>query len=217
MPRATAGRLAVDRPVVPAGGRGHGHAYVRQRLPADQDGLPVRCLSGDHPVRVRRRRQPDLGHHPGPSDSDNDGLPDAWEIQYFGGLGHDGGADGDGDGLNDFQELQAGTNPGRADSDGDGLPDGWEVANGLDPLSGDASGDPDGDGLTNLEEYQNGTDPRNADTDGDGMPDGYEVGYELDRWSTTGRGTRTGTARPTGRSSSAARSRTTPPPDVPPT
>ena len=101
-------------------------------------------------------------------DSDNDGLPDTWEIQY--GLdpldpaGDNGAAgDPDNDGLTNQQEWTAGTNPTNPDSDGDGLPDGWEVQYGLDPLDpasdNGAAGDPDNDGRTNLEEYLAGTNP----------------------------------------------------------
>jgi hypothetical protein len=48
----------------------------------------------------------------GPSgDSDGNGLPDAWEQQYFGHIGVDPNADPDGDGLTNLQEFQAGTDP----------------------------------------------------------------------------------------------------------
>ena len=57
------------------------------------------------------------------ADSDNDGLPDAWELQYFGNLAHTAAEDYDGDGLTNLQEYQAGTDPNNRDSDGDGLPD----------------------------------------------------------------------------------------------
>jgi hypothetical protein len=45
------------------------------------------------------------------SDSDGDGLPDDWEMNFFWGLSHDGQADSDGDGLTDEQEYLAGTSP----------------------------------------------------------------------------------------------------------
>ena len=148
------------------------------------------------------------------SDSDNDGLPDIWELVYAGSLSSmNQFTDTDGDGLKDIEEFQIGTKPTTADSDGDGLTDPWEVANSLDPLSADgvngAAGDPDADGLTNPWEQHYGTnpqlsdtdgdgladwselrkhmtDPLNPDTDGDGLPDGWEITYALDPLSTVG-------------------------------
>ena len=67
------------------------------------------------------------------TDSDNDGIPDAWMVKYF---GHPTGQasdkslatdDPDSDGLTNLQEYKAGTNPTKADTDGDGLNDGAEV------------------------------------------------------------------------------------------
>ena len=85
-------------------------------------------------------------------DTDNDGLPDWWEMHYFSTL----------------QCTAAG------DFDHDGMPNGWEYKYRLNPADpADAAQDPDGDGLTNLQEYQHGTDPYNIDTDGDGLVDGY--------------------------------------------
>jgi hypothetical protein len=48
---------------------------------------------------------------PLPPDSDNDGLLDSWEIQYFGNLSQGPNGDPDGDGLTNLQEYQGGTNP----------------------------------------------------------------------------------------------------------
>lgn len=49
-------------------------------------------------------------------DSDGDGLPDSWELQYFGSSsGADPNGDPDGDARNNLQEYLAGTNPLRAD------------------------------------------------------------------------------------------------------
>ena len=95
------------------------------------------------------------------ADTDGDGLPDAWEVQY--GLKPDNangvnGANGDPDrdGLVNGDEYANGTDPRKADTDGDGLPDLWEVENLTNPLAagGDdgALGDPDGDGLLNKDE-----------------------------------------------------------------
>ncbi len=44
-------------------------------------------------------------------DLDDDGLPDAWEIQYFGSLSQNSYDDVDGDGSNNIEELTAGTSP----------------------------------------------------------------------------------------------------------
>jgi hypothetical protein len=45
------------------------------------------------------------------SDSNHNGIPDDWELHYFGDLTHDGKADSDGDGASDYAEYVAGTNP----------------------------------------------------------------------------------------------------------
>jgi hypothetical protein len=45
------------------------------------------------------------------TDSDGDGLADAWELQYFGNLSQSAGGDPDGDGLTNLQEFQQGRNP----------------------------------------------------------------------------------------------------------
>jgi hypothetical protein len=44
-------------------------------------------------------------------DADEDGLPDAWEIQYFGDLGQNGSGDYDGDWVSNLEEYQLGRNP----------------------------------------------------------------------------------------------------------
>jgi hypothetical protein len=47
----------------------------------------------------------------GDVDSDGDGLPDWWELQYFGNLAQGANTDSDGDGLTNLQEYQQGRNP----------------------------------------------------------------------------------------------------------
>jgi hypothetical protein len=47
----------------------------------------------------------------GATDSDSDGLPDSWEMQYFGNLNQSANGDPDGDGLTNLQEFQQGRNP----------------------------------------------------------------------------------------------------------
>jgi hypothetical protein len=118
-------------------------------------------------------------------DSDGDGLPDAWEIQYFGDitlwnkdddpdndtllnseeltLGTDPSKqDTDGDTLTDFEEINTfTTDPLLDDTDSDGMDDGWEVTYqpDLDPITPDDTADPDADTFDNLTEYTAGTDP----------------------------------------------------------
>ena len=50
------------------------------------------------------------------ADSDGDGLPDAWEMAWFGTLARDGSGDFDNDGMTDLEEYLAGTNPTDASS-----------------------------------------------------------------------------------------------------
>jgi hypothetical protein len=51
------------------------------------------------------------------SDSDSNGLADAWELENFGHLGVNPNADPDGDDMSNKQEYLAGTNPNDANSD----------------------------------------------------------------------------------------------------
>lgn len=121
------------------------------------------------------------------ADSDDDGLLDAWETQYFGDLSRNGLGDFDQDGLTDMAEHDAGTDPTLQDTDGDTMPDGWEVSNGLEPLLADANQDFDGDTYTNLEELIANTDPRDPasspyDIDQDGLPDSWEMQWFGSTW-----------------------------------
>ncbi len=121
---------------------------------------------------------------PPTTDSDGDGLPDSWELAYFGNLSQGATNDPDGDGFNNLAEYNAGSNPTNIlstplDTDADGLPDAWEQTY-FGSLAQTASGDFDGDGFSNLAEYNAGTNPSAAastplDTDADGMPDAWEI------------------------------------------
>ena len=104
-------------------------------------------------------------------DTDNDGMPDGWEILY--GLnpydGTDAKEDLDNDGFDyndngiieksekftNLDEYKNNTDPTNDDSDDDGMTDGWEVFFGLDPLEQDDTGDLDNDGLENIYEFAN--------------------------------------------------------------
>jgi len=124
------------------------------------------------------------------TDSDGDGMQDAYELAN--GLNpnvDDRAGDLDNDGLTNFAEFLAGTLPNNPDTDGDTLKDGVETKTGVwvsvtntgtDPLKADTDGDGLGDGVeSNTGVFVNlantGTNPNKADTDGDKWPDLTEV------------------------------------------
>jgi hypothetical protein len=98
----------------------------------DSGGRPMNAVTGQDLVFLAEAA-PD-----GALDSDNDGMPDAWELTWFGTLARDGTGDFDNDGLSDLNEFKNNTNPLVADTDGDGYSDGFEVANGFDPNAANA-------------------------------------------------------------------------------
>lgn len=121
---------------------------------------------------------------PNKPDTDDDGMPDGWEVQY--GLAPADPADADTDvdvnattgaaepdGLTNLVEYTMGTEPTNPDTDGDGMPDGWEVSfnvgfesdpNQFDPVgTNEGADDFDDDERTNLAEFQQGTNPRVVD------------------------------------------------------
>ncbi|MBT7164140.1 MAG: hypothetical protein HN904_15265, partial [Victivallales bacterium] len=101
-------------------------------------------------------------------DTDNDGMPDAWEVVNGTNPNLD-DANGhlDGDGITNYMEYLAGTDPGEDDTDHDGTPDNLE--------------DSDGDGLTNQQEQDlAGSNPGKADSDDDGVGDWDEMMGDLD-------------------------------------
>lgn len=104
-------------------------------------------------------------------DTDSDGLPDAWEQQFFGSLAPTAGGNSDNDGRTNAQEYLAGTLPDDPDSDNDGVTDGAESGLGTNPLVADT----DGDDLPDGAESTAGTNPLIADTDGDTYPDAAEL------------------------------------------
>ncbi len=106
-------------------------------------------------------------------DTDGDGLPDSWEMAYFGNLGQTAGVDGpDGDGVTNINEFNNDTDPTAADTDNDGVNDAAELALGTDPNDPDT----DHDGLTDGAEVNtHHTDPLVVDTDFDFLTDGDEI------------------------------------------
>ena len=131
------------------------------------------------------------------SDSDNDGLPDIWEEQFFDNLDQTAEGDPDSDGLNNAEEFEVGTKPDNADSDDDGYSDGVETGTGkwvsaqntgTSPTKSDSDGDGLKDGVENPDlgydsenpETQSGSDPNEQDSDGDTVPDGREIALGRD-------------------------------------
>jgi hypothetical protein len=119
------------------------------------------------------------------NDSDNDGLDDTWELQYFPDLTvATGSGNNDADSLINTVEQTRGTNPTLADTDGDSLSDDVENGSGtyVSPTNTGSNPlvvDTDGDGINDGDEVSpaNGyiTDPNKADTDGDGFSDSLEI------------------------------------------
>ena len=125
-------------------------------------------------------------------DSDNDQIPDAWEIAKANNLTSlTLTGDFDQDGLSDTAEYQLSLgaypniNPVKSDTDGDGLPDGAEINGaGQRPPTNPTQADTDGDNTCDLNEdntgtyvsiLKTGTNPTVADSDGDGVKDGAEI------------------------------------------
>jgi len=104
---------------------------------------------------------------------DTDGLPDGWEVTYFGNItSQTATSNADPDSLNNLQEYQWGYDPTLLDSNGNNVPDGYE-----DNVTAEGSG---GDGLADLMEAVFGTNPLTydigwkTDTDGDGIPNSLD-------------------------------------------
>ncbi len=86
---------------------------------ADGDGQSLQRVNlneyGNDPINWMAG-PPTPGPQASPTDSDGDGMDDAWELSFFGTLSHNGTGDSDGDGLTDRQEFQLGTDPTNAAS-----------------------------------------------------------------------------------------------------
>ncbi len=73
--------------------------------------VPIFAATGPVVVKVTGVASNALIFSVGDVDSDDDGLPDWWEIQYFGNLSQTASGDPDGDSLTNLQEFQQGRNP----------------------------------------------------------------------------------------------------------
>lgn len=128
-----------------------------------------------------------------PSDTDADGLADAWERTNFVLISaQNGSGDPDSDGANNEAEETGNSNPNdpnsQPDSDLDGLPDGYEITN-FGNLNQDASTDFDGDSFTDLAEsiahsnpLRPGNTPANVHST---VTVAAATGANLDEWSVT--------------------------------
>ncbi|WP_258097564.1 T9SS type A sorting domain-containing protein [Marinoscillum pacificum] len=149
----------------------------------DGDGIPdwLEVANGTSPF------DPDAPTANGDMDSDDDGIPDAFEAYILaqgGASNPDLGTDSDGDGIPDYYEVLMGSDPGDVnspatvggdDADGDGVTDAMEailLANGsLGPIN--ELTDSDKDGIADYLETLTDTDPYNFDSPG--IPDGVST------------------------------------------
>ncbi len=99
-------------------------------------------------------------------DTDGDGMPDWWEVKYFGQGAKfnkfNGKMDLDGDKVGAADEYKMGTNPNdkNIDKNNDGVADDWMTFYGQK----DVNADTDGDGFSALQEYEAGTDPNDKES-----------------------------------------------------
>jgi len=104
---------------------------LKKNIDGDEDGL-----TDQDEVNI-------YGTNPSQADSDNDEMPDGWEVEYsLDPLTNDAMNDADGDGSNNLSEYQASTDPNDSDTDNDGLND-FEDLNPLIPdTTPEISGEP---------------------------------------------------------------------------
>jgi len=160
-------------------------------------GESIQLLSQDYDVDgLPDREEAKCGTSNNSADTDDDGMPDAWECLYkkrnptcsLNPISPDSSADADGDSITNLQEYQLSQDyglrldPCKADTDGDGMWDEFEVTNAcLDPFTPDADADPDHDLMPNIEEFLSETNPclygLPLDSDSDGLPNYWENKY----------------------------------------
>lgn len=121
-------------------------------------------------------------------DTDNDGLPDDWEIHHFESLDYIGSGDPDGDGLTNLQEFIYHTDPmdfgnlashPLQDSDGNGLPDWWEILHFGTIGNNPNQTIPENGGLTLQQIFDNELEVGVSATMGDGIPDAWKIANGL--------------------------------------
>lgn len=143
----------------------------------------------------------------GRNDTDDDTLPDGWEVAHArtapgatrpcpDPLRPDADIDCTGKGLTAAEDLARGTDPRTRDTDGDGIEDAREVALHMDPLVDDADADPYGNGLTHRVRASVGARADRYDTACSGLSDAEKIDLGLDpaRASTSGSGVQDGYA-----------------------
>ncbi|MEM7384985.1 MAG: hypothetical protein AAF514_08570, partial [Verrucomicrobiota bacterium] len=122
-------------------------------------------------------------------DTDNDNLPDPWELSFFPGdlTQLSGEMDFDNDGLSDRGEFDLMADPTKTDTDGDSLTDGVETGtlvfiDANDTGTSPVAEDTDGDTLSDADEISGDpqTDPTKSDTDDDGFSDAEELASGTD-------------------------------------
>ncbi len=108
-------------------------------------------------------------------DSDGNGLPDWWQMLYFGQLGNS-PTTGDFNGLTNLQTYQYALNPNGSGTDANGLPYTWELQNfgqiGINSNTTDLS-----TGFTYLQEFQNNIAPGSGALESNGLPYAWELQY----------------------------------------
>ena len=118
-------------------------------------------------------------------DSDGDGIPDDWELYWFGRYPNaltvaNATSDWDGDGLPDYAEWLAHLNPMNEWS--------WSTQGGSQTGITDADADLTGDHISNIDKYHMGLNMREPDSDDDGLSDATELNPAILKIDQTGPG-----------------------------